>query len=71
MTFLFGRRQVNVPKCKTSRKGHIFFFLFFELNLWFCELNLSVSFRVLVAVAVLLAKSSCYLDNGNSEFPSL
>ena len=67
MTFFFRRRHVNVQNVKRHVKP-TFSFFFFELNLWFCELNLSVSFRVLVAVVVrgMLAKSSCYLDNGNS-----
>ena len=38
-------------------------FSFFELNLLFCG--------VLVAISVLVAKASFYLDDGNSEFPSL
>ena len=37
MAFLFRRRQVNVPECKTSCKAKLFLFPFFflELNLFF------------------------------------
>ena len=51
------RRQGNVLICKASCKPTFSFFFFFfgELHLWFCELNLSVSFCALelIAVAVL------------------
>ena len=50
------RRQGNVLICKASCKADLFFYLFFfgELHLWFCELNLSVSFCALELIAVVV-----------------